>query len=350
MNKFCVFCGQPPVDKNREHIIPQWLIKYTNRGKMPVVKVLQDGELKPKISYQNFTMPACEACNEKFSELEGAVKPILLNILAEKPVSAREISILLDWFDKVRLGLRLSMVYLQNGLNQEKPHTFINQRTGLVDRMLIIEKIKQQPDVRLAFPDIHTQFFKSAAQSFQFVIDNYVFTNASAHFLVSGKLGFPYATHIETIDAPNVMIDNWQRGKERARGPVFGNVYPAADKIIVYQPIFKPFVANANPLYDNDYVKSHCIDYANGLGGIFYQRGQTNEVKYLNPDEQTVLKPRETTRSFESVLRGGYEVQSAMLARAPKYNTSDARFNAYNNKLMELHAKELQIAVKAHTK
>lgn len=346
MSKFCVFCGKPPVGKNREHIIPQWLIKYTNRGKMPVVKVLKDGKWEPKISYMNFTMPACEVCNEEFSALEAKVKTILLNILAEKPVSAREISLLLDWFDKVRLGLRLSSVYLQNGLRQEAPHTFIKERTGLTDRMVIIEKIKPQPDVRLAFPDTNTQYFKSAAQSFQFIIDNYVFTNASAYMMVSPKLGFPYASHIETIDAPNVSLENWQPGKCRARGPVFGNLIPAPDRIIISQPMFKHF--EYIPLYDNDYVKSHCIDFDNGVGGIFYQRGQTNEVKYLAPDEMTVLKPRETTRDFKTILRGAYELQSQMLARAPRYNTSDARFNAYNNKLMELQAIELKSAIAAH--
>lgn len=346
MDKFCVFCGKPPVDKNREHIIPQWLIKYTGRGKSPAVKVLKDGKWEPKISYMNFTMPACEACNEEFSALEAAVKPILLNVLADQPVSAREISLLLDWFDKVRLGLRLSEVYLQKGMNMEKPHAFISQRTGYADRMLIIEKIKQQPDVRLAFPDTCTQFFQSTAESFQFIIDNYVFTNASAHLMLSPKLGFPYATHIETIDAPHTLVENWQKGKCRARGPVFGDIYPAPDKIIVYQPIFKPFT-NV-PLYNNDYVKSHCMDFANGIGGIFYQRGQTNEIKYLQPDDKVLLQPRETTRDFKNVLGGAYKVQAELLARAPKYNTTDARFNAYNNKMMELQAKELQAAIIAH--
>lgn len=347
MSKFCVFCGKPPVDKNREHIIPQWLIKYTERGKMPVVKVMEpDGTLKPKISYMNFTMPACEACNEEFSQLEGLVKPILLNILAGKPVSAREISLFLDWMDKVRLGLRLSMVYLQNGLNQEPPHTFIKQRTGYADRMLIIEKIKPQPDVRLAFPDTHTRFFKTAAQSFQFIIDNYVFTNASAPFIVSSKLGFPYATHMETLDAPNVLVDNWMPGTERTRGPVFGNVFPAQDKMIVYQPIFKPFTEIS--YYDTDYVKSHSLDYDAGLGGIFYQRGKTNEIKYLEPDDKIALNPQETKRDFKTILRGAYEIQSQVLARAPKYNTSDARFNEYNNNLMKVDAMELKMAIAAH--
>lgn len=348
MSKFCVFCGKPPVDKNREHIIPQWLIKYTERGKMPMVKVLKDGELKPKISYQNFTMPACEACNEEFSRLEAAVKPILLNILSEQPVSAREISLFLDWLDKVRLGLRLSLVYLQNGMNMEAPHTFIKERTGLIDRMVVIEKIKPQPDIRLAFPDTNTEFFKSAAESFQFIIDNYVFTNASAHFLVSDKLGFPYATRIKTIGAPNVEISDFVAGKNRARGPVLGNIMPAPDKIILYQPIFKQYTDI--PLYDNDYVKSHCIDFDNGLGGIFYQRGQSNEMKYLAPDEKTVLKPRETTRSFETVLRGGYEVQAEVLKQAPKFYTPNARFNEINNKLQKVQAKQLQSLIAAHTK
>ena len=27
--KFCVFCGKKPENKNKEHIIPQWLIKLT---------------------------------------------------------------------------------------------------------------------------------------------------------------------------------------------------------------------------------------------------------------------------------------------------------------------------------
>jgi hypothetical protein len=29
MDKFCVFCGKKPQSKNREHIIPQWLIALT---------------------------------------------------------------------------------------------------------------------------------------------------------------------------------------------------------------------------------------------------------------------------------------------------------------------------------
>jgi hypothetical protein len=29
MDKFCVFCGEKPENKNKEHIIPKWLIELT---------------------------------------------------------------------------------------------------------------------------------------------------------------------------------------------------------------------------------------------------------------------------------------------------------------------------------
>ncbi len=31
MAKFCIFCGNPPKDKNAEHVIPQWLINITGK-------------------------------------------------------------------------------------------------------------------------------------------------------------------------------------------------------------------------------------------------------------------------------------------------------------------------------
>jgi hypothetical protein len=33
MDKFCVFCGESPENKNKEHVIPQWLIRMTGYSK-----------------------------------------------------------------------------------------------------------------------------------------------------------------------------------------------------------------------------------------------------------------------------------------------------------------------------
>jgi hypothetical protein len=29
--KICIFCGNPPQGKNKEHVIPQWLIRLTGK-------------------------------------------------------------------------------------------------------------------------------------------------------------------------------------------------------------------------------------------------------------------------------------------------------------------------------
>lgn len=62
-------------------------------------------DLKERVySLSAFTFPACTACNSEFSALEASAKSIVENLLALQPVSAGDFDILLDWFDKVRVG------------------------------------------------------------------------------------------------------------------------------------------------------------------------------------------------------------------------------------------------------
>lgn len=61
----------------------------------------------------SFTFPACTACNDKYAKLESAVKPILLDLMAGNSVTPEQINMLLDWFDKVRLGIWLGQLYLE---------------------------------------------------------------------------------------------------------------------------------------------------------------------------------------------------------------------------------------------
>ncbi|WP_455289434.1 hypothetical protein [Vibrio parahaemolyticus] len=34
--KYCVFCGEEPQNKNKEHVLPQWLLKMTGAPKRVV--------------------------------------------------------------------------------------------------------------------------------------------------------------------------------------------------------------------------------------------------------------------------------------------------------------------------
>ena len=83
--RFCVFCGSPPVDKNKEHVLPQWLLRMTGDPRR-VVKFGMNFEKQTvlEFSWSSLVMPSCTACNERFSELEADVKPIAsLSFVAE---------------------------------------------------------------------------------------------------------------------------------------------------------------------------------------------------------------------------------------------------------------------------
>jgi len=75
--KFCVFCGQKPENKNKEHVLPKWLIKLTGKPNRQINIGLnfsdfkKDTEIKErKYSINSFTLPACEKCNTEYENLE----------------------------------------------------------------------------------------------------------------------------------------------------------------------------------------------------------------------------------------------------------------------------------------
>lgn len=129
--KFCVFCGEKPKVKNREHIIPHWLLELTWKPSRSVG--LGFDWRHPKLcerrfGYSSFTFPACKACNTEFSDLEGKTKQIIVAMLAGQPISAVHLDSLLDWLDKVRIGLWLGFIFLNENFHGIQPQVYIKQR------------------------------------------------------------------------------------------------------------------------------------------------------------------------------------------------------------------------------
>jgi hypothetical protein len=144
MSKFCIFCGKKPESKTKEHIIPQWLIKYTGdpKRKISVGFDMKRKELRT-FSFDQLTFPACYHCNNEFSTLEQNVKDVILNLLEKNELESSNASTLLDWLDKVRIGLWLLFYSLDSNPFDINPHFHIANRVGRFDRMLIIYKIKR---------------------------------------------------------------------------------------------------------------------------------------------------------------------------------------------------------------
>lgn len=89
MDKVCIFCGQPPQEKNKEHIIPKWLMKLTDTEKklMSVGVNWKKGE-EIKFNFSSFTFPSCTKCNTDFAKIEALVKPVVENILNDEFVNS----------------------------------------------------------------------------------------------------------------------------------------------------------------------------------------------------------------------------------------------------------------------
>lgn len=296
MAQFCIFCGKKPENKNKEHVIPQWLSKETNRYK----RVCHlDGVTDKQIPFSQLTFPACTECNSKFAQLESQAQSILADIRAGKSLDAIQIHTFLDWMDKIRVGLWLGELTLSNQVDSINPKFHIADRVGHKDRMLIIERITDLGN-GLGFVGTETELFTDSPSVFQLVIDNYVFTSASEHGLVSNKLGFPNISKFRNSDSRTKSNTEITPGRNKTTHPVVMNMMASPMRTIIYQPIFRDFDMSQGSLWDNPYVHAHSLIFDQGVGGIFYQKNN-NTVQYLDGGARVNISPKQDTPNKDAV-------------------------------------------------
>jgi hypothetical protein len=150
MDKFCIFCGGKPDDKTLEHVIPLWLIEHTGDPNRKVniganwrkFKILE-------CPLDQFVFPACAKCNSIYSTLETVAKNVVLSMLAQDPLSAEAMHVLLVWLDKIRIGLWLAYLQLGGNVHGVRPRFHISQRVDANDRMVLMYKSQT---LQKAFP------------------------------------------------------------------------------------------------------------------------------------------------------------------------------------------------------
>lgn len=295
MAQFCVFCGNKPEGKNAEHVLPQWLMAMTGKKSRPCYmgNILPNG--RETIAFQALKFPACEECNNQYSTMEAQCKTILTNIINGGSATAPELSLLLDWFDKVRIGLWLGDLYLSKTVEKFDPHMHIASRVGLKDRMLIIERTdpSEEYKTRLSFIGPGTVGFRHSPSTFQLIVNDYTFTSVSEYGLVARRVGFPYCDRMIFMDLTDVRPNTVNRGNGRMNTPVVRCFEPTATQTVLYQPMYRGFNQVSPEPYKAKYVLEHSLDTENGVGGIFYQKAG-RPTAYLSPDDKLVVAPRVT--------------------------------------------------------
>lgn len=262
------------------------------------------------------------------------VKPVIEKILGGQSISGSEASLLMDWFDKVRVGLWLANMFYDKELKQDvMPHFFIDSRVAKTDRMLSIQKLNLEKDENrgLYFNGTRTQWFNYCPSAFTMIINDYYFFNASNNNLLSPRVGFPglASAKIENEDK-GILSANLIPGRHKIANPIIQSFIPNKNSITFYQPIYRDLCTAANFKID-DYMTNHSYDVNTGLGGVFVQKGKENNTRYLQPNDKVGIKLQTVSNPDvgRDVLQFQNAIQSKSIASSP-----DALLGAKLNTIM----------------
>lgn len=309
--KFCVFCGEEPKNKNKEHVLPQWLIELTgdpkrvvNFGMNPVT-----GDI-PRFDWSSLVFPSCKRCNDRYSSLENNVKGLVIKLVAREPIRATEYVQVFDWLDKVRIGLWLGYSYLHKNPSRISPTFHIDSRVGQKDRMIAIYTLDTRPEGLNAY-GAETLCFSLQPSCFSLKINNIYILNMSWDYMCSARYGFPFPkTAIIDLDAatPYKLQCSDYATTHKVKHPVMRKTF-IKPSIHLYQPIIESPLSIAD-FADDEWLRKKIVPGSDRKGVVHRQWDDRVEV-IENPAstiENDEVKGRHTRRLGEIVAQT-YELQ-----------------------------------------
>lgn len=288
VSKFCVFCGKAPESKNKEHVLPQWLLNLTGDPNRVVNFGVnyQTGKVV-RFAWKSLVMPACEACNTDFASLECSIKPVIERLLDRGGVSVLEYGMVLDWLDKVRVGLWLNYHILQGNPMGIEPSFYVKDRMRQKDRFLAVYPIAENSK-GLNAHGVESFAFHLEPSAFSLRINNIHIVNCSSDYLFSSRCGFPYP------ESARFNIDGENAGKMEL------GEFKSTRKIktpLLRFTLFKPSVYLFQPIVQVG------VDMGDGVGML---KLDSDVVEYLkrNTDVGSRFKVGKIFRQYKgSVVR-----------------------------------------------
>ncbi len=274
--------------KTKEHVIPRWLIQLTGDPKRRA-RFGPDFETASgsrEFAFDNFHFPACQACNNHGSALEGRAQKVVRALLDDRPVSGAELSTLLDWLDKVRIGLWLAHYYLDRNMAAIRPHFHIADRIGRQDRAVAV--LRTSRDIPgMNYAGTVGLCFQYSPTAFVLRIKHVVMMNASAPGLCSRALGFPFLDAPAFTSADGPVEGTLAPGLQAASAPFAPEFRRPAIAALFMQPIasFAAVGSRHHDLLSTEYVRGHSLDVARGLGRVFKISGDSAANALLDDDE-----------------------------------------------------------------
>jgi hypothetical protein len=205
-----LFCGEPFTGQghNFEHVIPRWLVREADLARRAAPIDFPTKKFSAAMS--RLGGRACETCNNKCSDLEGQARIAYAKLMDGDAITQADGRSLLDWLDKVRIGLWLWSVDVGKNDYGITPKFRINERMAHKDRILLAAKYPSGPPMKGLAIWGATELFMWSPSAIGFLINNVVLISVSSDFLVS--------RHLKSLSVKQHIYDS---------GDVAADVHPA---------------------------------------------------------------------------------------------------------------------------
>ena len=335
--RICIFCGERPHEKNNEHIIPQWLIELTGDPNRKIILgpfvsqslLNPDADLFRSFSFGSFQFPSCTRCNSTFASLEGQARPRIAKLVEAKPLSSSDFEVILEWFDKVRIGLWLGYHYfLDHNFWGISPKFHIRDRIGAADRVLsIIRTVNNEPGIR--FSGVNTPAFAHVPSCFTLTINEWFIVNVSYHFIVSKAAGLPHPHSIELNGDEQLMVE-LDEGTGNLSTPILPLKYDRSGTTIG-QSILPEAMFSQDREEDDEGVRGTLVDDFQPTTSPVLIESRGKISKY--PDSpSTHWLPESVNDFYDMQYKNAFEtlsIQNQLIERIPVSDTVAAEQKEY---------------------
>jgi hypothetical protein len=314
--RICIFCGNPPEAKDCEHPLPQWLLRFTgnpNRSVLQAYDWLKSREIR--FSWNAFAFPSCSECNSRFSSLEQQMSGIIPRLCNREELTPVEYVLLLDWLDKVRIGLWLAHRYLTKNPLGISPHFAINTRVGARDRMVAVYPLSSQPRGLNTF-GAETLLFQLQPSVFSLRVNDLLLINASWEWMCAARCGFAYPTQRWVSADQAAIIATDFRWRSQTRHPVFKGLHKP--HVALFQPTLHEPNTPLGGSADSEYARYRATNFwpnRPGLGPLFRQHtGRTVRINPWGPPIAFDPVSDKDARSFRRLAAQTYLLQIESVA------------------------------------
>lgn len=324
--KLCVFCGQLPNDKTREHVIPYWLLEMTGDPRRVVTlgQNFKKDKAPIRYSWSSHVAPACDGCNNKHAALEAQVKTYVEALQRRETLPASAYVTLLDWLDKVRIGVWLTRHLIENHPVAITPHFHISTRIAQKDRMVAVYVFdSDNKGINLIGSD--SLIFNDMPSCFGCRINDILLLNVSADFFCSRGCGVPHPQSM------TLLMGGENSGMLHLEG--VGYAAEISNPVTDLR-LFKPVVWLYQPIKlpsDDPSFKGRFYGHTNAYDSRLYERtlqGQTRLGALFRQyaDRVEVIADPSTPIEFDAVVGDDRAMQKDIAASI--YDVQTSLFNA----------------------